>query len=141
MFKKQLKQQLESIFKFRKTTFDAYSDDFEQDTLFVEVQEVSERVYGDGISMKVTGDLIYFSQVDKIKYGLMIKLIEQANAIDKNPFFFYDIDKQNVSSQAKIINIAERRISFTYLYTGEYDPDKGEITSLEMDCCNDNNTP
>lgn len=136
MFKKELKEKLESIFKFKKTTFDAYSDEFEQDTLFIEVQDLLERVYSGGVSIKITGDLIYFSQVDKLKYGLMIKLIEQANAIDKNLFFFYDVDKQNVSSQAKLINIAERRVSFVYLYSGEYDPDKGEITSLEMDCCN-----
>lgn len=136
MFKKEMIKHLEAIFKFKKTTFDAYSDEFEQDTLFVEVQDCKERVTKDGVAIKVVGDLIYFGQVDKIKYGKMIKLIEEANAIDKNPFFFYDIDRQNVSSQARMVNIAERRISFNFFYLGPYDPDKGEITSLEMDCCN-----
>lgn len=130
-------EKLTEIFKFKKTTFDSYSQEFEQDTLFIEVDVTHERITKKGVSMRVTGDLIYFSQVDRIKYGKMIKLIEEANAIDKNGFFFYDVDKQNVSSQARMINIAERRISFVYLYLGPYDPDKGEITSLEMDCCND----
>lgn len=136
MFRKEMTKALENIFKFKKTTFDAYSDEFEQDTLFVEVQQTHERVGKGIVAMRVTGDLIYFSQVDKIKYGTMIKLIEQSNASDKNPFLFYDIDKQNLSSQARMQNIAERRISFVYLYSGSYDPDKGEITSLDMNCCN-----
>jgi len=136
MFKDKMKAQLKGIFKFKDTTFDAYSDEYEQDVLFIEVRECIERVFSGGISMKVTGDLIYFSQVDRIKYGNMIKLIEKANASDKNPFLFYDIDNVNNSSQARIQNKVERRISFTYLYTGEFDPDKGEMTSLEMDCCN-----
>jgi len=136
MFKKDMLKKLENIFKFKKTTFDAHSDEFEQDTLFIEVQECKERITSKGAVIKVIADLIYFSQVDRIKYGNMIKLIEQANPIDKNPFFFYDIDKKNVSSQANIINITERRISCHFFYTGEYDPEKGEITSLDMDCCN-----
>lgn len=136
MFRKQMIKELEAIFKFKKTTFNAYSDEFEQDTLFIEVQETHERVGKGIVAMRVTGDLIYFSQVDKLKYGTMIKLIEQANAIDKNPFFFYDVDKENVSSQARLQNITERRIGFVYLYSGQYDPDKGLLTTLEMDCCN-----
>lgn len=138
MFRKELKEKLENIFKFKKTTFDAYSQEFEQETLFIEVQETHERVLGKGsVSMKIVGDLIYFGQVDKIKFGQVIKSIEQANADDKKMFFFYDIDRQNTSSQSRIINLLERRISFVYLYNGQYDPDKGEITSLEMDCCSE----
>lgn len=140
MFKKELKEKLENIFKFtgdkRRTTFDAYSQEFEQDTLFIEIGEENPRITSAGVSMRIEGELVYFSQVDKIKYGNMIKLIEQALPIDKNKFFFYDIDKPNLSSQARMQNIVERRISFVYLYTGSYNPDKGEMTSLEMDCCN-----
>lgn len=136
MFKKEMIAKLIEIFKIKKTTFDAYSDEYEQDTLFIEVDDCHERVHNGGVSMRVMGDLVYFSQVDRIKYGNMIKLLEQANAVDKKMFFFYDIDKQNVSSQARLQNIVERRISFVYLYNGEYDPDKGNITSLDMNCCN-----
>lgn len=136
MFKKEMKAKLEAVFKFKKTTFDAYSQEYEQDVLFVEIHDCKESVKTDSVAMRITGDLVYFSQVDKIKYGQMIKLIELAKADDKNSFFFYDIDKQNVSSQARLIDIAERRISFQYLYKGQFDPDKGVITSLNMDCCN-----
>ncbi len=136
MFKKEMIEKLGNIFKFKKNTFDFYSTEFEQDTLFIEVVDCHERITDGLATAKIVGELVYFSQVDKIKYGQMIKSIEKASPIDKKNFFFYDIDKQNTSSQARMINIAERRISFVYLYEGQFDPDKGTITSLDMNCCN-----
>ncbi len=133
MFREKMKEDLTKIFKFKKTTFDAYSAEFEQETLFIEVHDTHERMMEGKATARVVGELVYFSQVDKMKYGQVIKSIERAENIDKKKFFFYDIDKQNTSSQARLINIAERRISFVYLYEDQYDPDQGKITSLECE--------
>jgi hypothetical protein len=35
-----------------------------------------------------------------------------------------------LNSPARLQNIAERRAAFVYLYSAQYDPDQGELTSL-----------
>lgn len=135
MFKKDLQERLERIFQLRKTTLSAPSDDFEQDTLFVEINEARAKVYSGRIRARVTGVLIVYAQVSKLPYGYFQKKIELAELSDKSPFFFYEIDNDVASSPSRIQNIHERRINFTYVHEMQFDPSKGKLEYLNMECC------
>lgn len=133
MFKKDLLRRLEIIFDFAKTTFDAPSEEFEQDTLFIEIAFARPRMSnksGGLETAKVVGSLIVYSQDNRLAYGTFSKRIEQAPPAIKRPFFFYDIDTDDASSPARERNIHERRLSFVFLYESQYDPDKGQLTTL-----------
>lgn len=136
MFRSDLKRRLDKIFQFRKTTFDDYSDEFEQDTLFIEVELSRPKISGkDGglQTARVVGSLVVFSQDNKLPFGYMAKQIEKADPALKANLHFYDIDSDRPDSQARLQNIHERRTSFVFLYDSQYDPDKGEITSLVLE--------
>lgn len=130
-------QKLADIFGFRKTTYDAASVNsstgtFEQDTLFIEVNESNASVKEGKATARVTGSMVVFSQMDKMPFGYFNKRIQQADPELTRKFFFFDIDLNPASSPARIQNITERRLRFVYLYSGQYDPDHGELTSLEI---------
>lgn len=139
MFRKELIRRLELIFGMKKTTMDAPSDEFEQDTLFVEVTFANSRISGKGggrQTARVVGKLTVFSQDNKMPFGFFSKQIEQSMGELTRPFNFYDIDIDDPTSQARLQNIHERSISFVFLYDSQYDPDKGELTSLETTVTN-----
>jgi hypothetical protein len=136
VFRSELSHKLSQIFGFKKTTFDApsvnsTSGSFEQDVLFVEINECSSRITNGKSYARVSGSLIVFSQVEKIPFGFFSKKIQQAESNLTKNFFFYDIDLNPANSPARIQNITERRIRFVYLYSAQYDPEHGSITSLE----------
>lgn len=128
-------QKLTQIFGFKKTTYSAPSagpdGSFEQDTLFIEINECRSRVNAGKAYARVLGSIVVFSQMEKLPFGFFTKKIEQASHSATKDFFFFDIDLNPISSPARIQNIAERRVRFVYLYQGQYDPSHGELTSLE----------
>lgn len=130
-----MKEKLESIFGMRKTTFDAptvnSTGSFEQDTLFVEVNECNSRVTEGRALSRVLGSLVVFSQMDKMPFGYFNKRIQQSDGSLTKDFFFFDIDLNPSSSPARLQNITERRVRFVYLYSAQYDPAHGSITSVE----------
>lgn len=132
MFRKELEARLHKIFGMKKSTFNAPSDAFEQDTLFIEIGNATNRVSQGKVYSRVTGQVVVFSQENKLTYGFFNKRIEQAgNALTKDLFFF-DIDTNVESSPARLQNITERRTSFMFLYSAQYDPNQGHITSLNL---------
>lgn len=137
MFRAELAEKLTQIFGFKKTTFDAPSvssttGTFEQETLFVEINEARSRVTEGKAFAKILGSIVCFSQMEKLPFGFFNKKIQQAPYALTKPFFFFDIDLNPANSPARIQNITERRARFVYLYSGQYDPDHGELTSLEI---------
>jgi hypothetical protein len=131
VFRAEIKDQLSKIFGFKKVTFDAPGESYEQDTLFVEINE-SPTVAKEGrCTARVTGSLVVYSQLDKLPFGYFNKRIQQADPELTKKFFFFDIDLNPMNSPARIQNIAERRVRFVYLYSAQYDPEHGEITTLE----------
>lgn len=137
MFRNDLARRLKGIFGFKKVTFSAPSDDsdgtFEQDTMFVEVSDCKANTgFGDA-KAKVEGTLRVFTQDDKMPYGFFNKKIQQADADLTDPLFFYDIDINVASSPARLQNIHERRTRFVFLYSEQYDPDQGSLTSIELE--------
>lgn len=136
MFRHDLQTKLSQIFGFKKTTFDAPSVNsndatFEQDVLFIEVNEANSRVSDGKEIAKVEGSLVVFSQMEKIPFGFFSKKIQAADRTLTKDLFFFDVDLNPINSPARFQNIAERRIRFVYLYSAQYDPSHGQITSLE----------
>lgn len=135
MFRDELLTTLSTIFGFKKTTYNAPSMDstgsFEQDTLFIQIDEAPFRVTEGKAMAKVLGSLIVFSQIEKLPFGFFNRKINMASHELTKNLFFFDIDSVPANSAARIQNIAERRLRFVYLYSSQYDPAHGLITSLE----------
>lgn len=105
MFKKSLQAKLERIFQFKKTTFDASSDSFEQDTLFIEIEKATPRISEGVAYCKAEGTLIVYSQANKLPFGYFNKALERADADDVRDLFFFDIDTDMPGSSSRIQNI------------------------------------
>lgn len=137
MFRKALESRLQVIFGFRKTTFEAPSDSFEQDTLFVEISDCKTRVMDARISAKVTGELVTYSRHDSHTYGALMKRLDKAPAQAKRDLFFYNVDRHIENSPASLVDIDERRTAFVFLFSAQHDPSLGAIISLELECANE----
>jgi len=136
VFRAEISQKLAAIFGFRKTTFDAPSvgpgGAPEQDTLFIEISEARTRATEGKVYSEVKGSIIVFAQMDKLPFGYFNKRIQKASHELTKGFIFFDIDLNPISSPARIQNITERRVRFVYLYSSDYDPEHGELTSLQF---------
>lgn len=132
MFRKDLSDRLEAIFGFRKTTYQAPSDQFEQDTLFIQIDECHSRATEGTATSKVMGTLTVYTQHDKMPFGFFNKRIQQADAETVKPLFFFEIEQDIANSPARIQNISERRTRFQFLYSEQYDPNQGVLNELEF---------
>ena len=133
MFRSELKEKLKDIFGFKKVTFSAPSESFEQDTLFVEIESANTRPSkGKKVYAKVSGNLVVFSHGAKLPFGFFSKRIEQADAELTSNFFFFDLDQNALNSPARLQDISEIRGKFVFLYSAEYDPNQGSLTSLSL---------
>ena len=130
MFELALKQNLERIFDTKKVTFNAADPEaLEQDTLFVDIERGSPRVKDGRVTAKVMGKAFIFAQNNKIPFGYFAKYIDKAPADLTAPFFFYDLE-ENLKVN---INLVRRGFSFVYFFNGQYDPDLGNITSIDFE--------
>jgi hypothetical protein len=132
VFRKDLEDKLSKIFRFKKTTFLSPSDAFEQDTLFVQINNSRGRVSKDKITAKVEGTLIVFSKGNALPFGYFNKAIGMASKDLTKDFFFSAVDTDVASSPSRMQDIHERRTNFLFLYSGQYDPNKGELTNVEF---------
>lgn len=132
MFRRSLKDKLEKVFGFDKTTFDVPSDAFEQDTLFVEITNCRSSVSQGRATAQAWGTLIVYTQNNKLPFGFFNKRIQLADPELTKHFFFYEIDQEVLNSPARMMNITERRCGFMFLFEDQYDPNQGELTSLEI---------
>ncbi len=127
-----MSDKLSRIFGYPKVSFDQPGESYEQDTLFVEVEECMSRATEGKAYAKVSGSVVLFSQRDKLPYGFFAKRISQAERADTAQFFFMDIDVDALNSPARNVNISERRAKFIYLYSAQYDPNQGELSSVSF---------
>lgn len=134
MFEKDLERRLRSIFGVSKTTYNAPNyDALEQDCLFVQIAEVKSRMSNNDGGRQIyhaVGFLTIFSQNQRIPFGFFMKKLEQGDPDDVKPLIF-EKEMDIVDSSARMQNLQERRISFTFLYDSQYDPDRGSLTVLE----------
>ncbi len=138
---------LQKIFGIPKATMLAPDYDApEQDTLFITVEDSVSKAGGktSNVTARVKGFLTVFSQAmlsevqksngeaDKamrLPLGYFTKRIHQADyALTKD--FFFERERDVVGSPARVQNLHERQVPFTYLYSAQYDPDRGEMTDI-----------
>lgn len=133
MFRAELSRKLSEIFGIRNVSFDAHSDSFEQDTLFIEIEHSHARATETTIHAKVMGSLVIFSQLDKLPYGFFNKKIQSASHALTKDLYFYEIDVSPPNSPARSYNLSERRTRFIYLFSTQYDPAQGALTSISIE--------
>lgn len=127
MFRKDLKDRLEKIFGV-KVTFNEPGS-FEQNTLFVAVENASFSPRKDTISATVRGDIILFAQFESAPFGFFATRINKADRKLTRPLTFFELDTV-MDSQARIQNIAERKCRFVFLFEDKYDPSKPMNTEV-----------
>ncbi len=128
MFEAALSEKLKTIFDLKKVSFNLPSDAQEQETLFIEVDKANCKIKDKLQIAKVTGKIRVFGNQDKLPYGYFVKKIEAAGELASD-LFFYNIEENAGTFQ----NITERNMGFVYFYSGQYDPNVGQITSLEIE--------
>lgn len=127
MFEQELEDKFKRIFDLKKCSFDLPSETHEQECLFVNI-ESSNNHFRDGRAVgKVTGSISVYANPDKLPYGYFSKKIVEAKPEDTKDLYFYDIEKNTQTMSG----ISERKMSFIYLYDMQYNPNIGELTSLE----------
>ena len=68
----------------------------------------------------------------RLPFGFFAKRIENADPELTKNFFFFDLDANALNSPARLQDISEIRGRFVFLYSAEYDPNQGELTSIEL---------
>jgi hypothetical protein len=127
MFEAELERRLKGIFGVKSVRFDAPNPAAkEQDTLFVDIQSCRSNITAGRECARVQGGLMLFSQNGRLPFGFFNKKIHQSDSKLTRDLFFYDFDTSTETYQ----NLVERRVNFIFLYSGQYDPEQGEITSL-----------
>lgn len=133
MFREDLENKLKNIFGIKKVSFAAPSDSYEQDTLFVAIDNcTSKAAKGSFISARATGAITLYSQADKTPFCFFATRIERAPKDYKDSIFFFNIDENVDSSPARLQNIYERKCSFVFLWQKQYDPNQPKINSFEI---------
>lgn len=128
MFEAELKAKIKRIFDLDKVTYDQVSESMEQECSFIELDEANYSFRGVSYTGRVTGRIRVFAQGDKLPMGYFQRKIQEADYSDTQHIFFYDIE----SNTGIMNNLKERSMSFRYFFSGEYDPNLGTITSIEI---------
>lgn len=129
MFEKDLAEILKRMFKLKKATFSAPSEEREQEVIFIQIEKALVRIMGERQVARVMGKITIFSQAGKMPYGYLSKQIQEAKPADSKPLFFWDLEENNTLYQ----NIDERTASFQFLFSSQHNPNKGELTKLTFD--------
>lgn len=133
MFKKDLKKRMEKIFEGYKVTFDAPSDSFEQETVFISIIETSPRITGDKVTAHVEGYIQIFAQHDKLPFCFIADRIERASKQYTYGLFFHDVDRENAASAARMVNLSERTAQFVFIFSQQYNPNKGTLNNMTIE--------
>lgn len=131
MFKHAIQTKLRGILGY-KVSFNAPSESFEQEVGFIAIAQTRTSAGQGRIRAKVTGYVSVFAQTDKMPFGYFAKKIAQAKAEHRAGFFFFDIDENVLNSPARMVNLAERRVSFVYLVDEQYDPNQGAMAGFSI---------
>ena len=125
---KQMQSQLHSIFDL-PVSFQKPSDAQEQEGVFIEIERSVNRIKDAREIARVTGKISIFAYTKKLPIGYLSKHIARANPSDTQGFFFHEFEE----NKGTFLDIAERGASFVYLFNGQYDPDIGTITSINLE--------
>jgi hypothetical protein len=128
VFEKDLAEKFERIFGFENVTFDQVSESREQEGVFIQIQRVRPTIK-DGKQLSfVQGTVRVFAQNSKLPYGYFLKMIRLADQADTKDLFFFNFE----SNAGYYRNLTERSLEFYYFFSGQYDPNIGNIESIEI---------
>lgn len=126
MFEQELADKFKRIFDFKKVTYDDPGESNEQEGLFINV-ESPHFVIKDGVAKaRIEGQAYVFANTMKLPFGYFSKAIAKANPADTRKLFFFEIE----DNTPRYRNIVQRGFSFVYFFSGQYDPDLGNIESV-----------
>ena len=128
MIEDALKDKLQKIFKVKKVTLDLAGSSEEQECIFVNVTNCRPTIKDGQELAMVDGEAYINAVADKIPFGFFAKAIQQSDPALTKDIFFFDIE----SNTKRMGNLVQRGFSFVYLYKGDYDPEHGELTSLNI---------
>lgn len=128
MFEKELEAKFKTIFGVKKVSYNEVSDSQEQECLFVQIENSLDQIKPGLERSIVTGSAVLFGVAEKIPFGFFSKAIQKADHALTKDFFFYDFEVNT----RRYVDIVQRGFSFKYFHEAQYDPDTGEITSVQF---------
>ncbi len=128
MFETSLKDKLKRIFDLDKVTYDRPGESQEQEGIFIAVEQARCKVIDARQLARVQGKLHIFASLDKLPFGYLTKKISKADPVDVKSLFFFDFEE----NRGTFRNITERSLAFVFLYDSQYDPNVGELTSINL---------
>jgi hypothetical protein len=129
MLETELTTRLHGIFDLTGgVTLDSPGETKEQDTLFVKIDECKSRIREARHSARVLGQIIVFSNHQKLPLGFFAKQIEAADPSLTKDFFFFEMEE----SIGGLMNLCERSCKFVFLFDDQYNPELGEINEVEL---------
>lgn len=126
MFEKELADKFKAIFSLEKVTYDTPGESREQDTLFIEIENCQTKVTDGQVKGVATGNAVIFQKNSAVPFGFFQKAIARAPAELTKDLFFFDIEANTLRYR----DIVQRGFSFTYLFSSQFDPATGSITSV-----------
>ena len=120
---------MKDIFEVSKVSFDLPGESREQDCLFIDIQSSKSSIKKTRENATVRGSILMYSNSEKLPFGFFLKKINQADEELTHDLCFFNMEENTRTFQ----NIVERRCNFIYLYSNDYDPEGGTITSVEFE--------
>jgi hypothetical protein len=128
VFKQSLREKLIQIFDVPKATYDLPGESEEQKCLFIQIDRANCRVK-DGLHLaEVEGKILFFTTNEITPYGYFEKKIVGADPELTKDLFFFDFEE----NKGEFVNVVERSLSFVYFFNGQYNPELGNITSVDF---------
>lgn len=126
---KDLADKISRIFRIDRVTYDLPSDTEEQECVFIKIDASRNTFRPKRMVGRMVGAVTIYSQANKTPFGFFSKSIEQAQAADKKDLFFTNFE-ENVRVFG---NLVERSASFTFFFSGEYNPNVGKIKKIDIE--------
>lgn len=131
-FKEALLTYIKEIFMLPRATFDAPSEEEEQNVAFIEIPNVRATPRAGLMNYRAEGYITVFIDENKVPFDYFSKQIEKAKPEIKSKFFFFGVGAVQSTETKGQMSLAEVRTSFVFLYSQQYDPNKGTLNGLEL---------
>lgn len=122
---KALLEKFSRIFELKFNRLSSPGESEEQDTLFIDVDQVVTRMKDRREVARVTGKCYAFVQADKMPLGYFARKIAAHPELCKDVFF-----SNFEQNQKGMLNLTVRSFDFMYFFDSQYDPNLGNIQSV-----------
>ncbi len=128
MLELELKEKFATIFGFKSTRLEAPSDSHEQECLFIEIDKISSSPKDGVYKAMASGKISAYAQGEKLPLGYFYKRLRNADKELTKDLFFWGGEESKLITN----NIVMRSLTFNYFFTSQYDPEIGNIESIEI---------